>query len=106
MPLSSEAIELCRATFAPKSHGPALRALETYNAEQADRVHQVSIRLSGGRLNRLAWWLGEAERDLETFLWFGEDPQETVRPESREFAVDFISALMDKHVLKPPQSSS
>jgi hypothetical protein len=104
MPLSAEVIELCRATFAPKSHGLALRALETYNAEQADRVHRVAIQLSGGKMNRLAWWLDQAEKDLGTFFWYGEDPEETVRPESRAFAVEFASALMDKNTLKPPQS--
>jgi hypothetical protein len=106
MPLSAEISELCRAAFAPEFRDLALRALETYSAEQADRVHRVAIQLSEGKLNRLAWWLDEAERDLETFFWYGEDLEETVRLESRAFAVDFIGTLMDKHVPEPPRSSS
>ncbi|MFC9952606.1 hypothetical protein ACFVIN_19305 [Streptomyces prasinus] len=81
------------------------------DAEQADRVHRIAIQLSGGKLsrgklNRLAWWLDGAEENLETFLWYGEDPEETVRPETRAFAVDFMNAFADKHLLKPPRSSS
>ncbi|MGW5059933.1 hypothetical protein ACWEQ2_21925 [Streptomyces sp. NPDC004096] len=106
MPLSAEALELCQATFAPESLDLALRALETYDAEQADRVHRVAIQLSGGKLNRLAWWLDGAKKNLETFFWYGEDPDETVRPETRAFAVDFMNAFADKHLLKPPPSSS
>ncbi|MGW3682494.1 hypothetical protein [Streptomyces prasinus] len=106
MPLSAEAVELCRTTFAPESLDLALHTLETYDAEQADRVHRVAIRLSGGKLNRLAWWLNGAEENLETFLRYGEDPEETVRPETRAFAVDFMNAFADKHLLKPPRSSS
>jgi hypothetical protein len=106
MPLSAEVLELCRATFAPESLDLALRTLETYVAEQADRVHRVAIQLSEGKLNRLAWWLDGAEENLETFLWYGEDPEESVRPETRAFAVDFMNAFADKHQLKPPQSSS
>ncbi|MFG2809469.1 hypothetical protein [Streptomyces massasporeus] len=106
MPLSAEVLELCRATFAPESLDLALRTLETYDAEQADRVHRVAIQLSEGKLNRLAWWLDGAEENLETFLWYGEDPEESVRPETRAFAVDFMNAFADKHRLKPPQSSS
>jgi hypothetical protein len=106
MPLSAEVHELCRATFPPELLDLALRTLETYDAEQADRVHRVAIHLSEGKLNRLAWWLDGAEENLETFLWYGEDPLETVRPETRAFAVDFMNAFADKHLLKPPQSSS
>ncbi|MEV0299671.1 hypothetical protein [Streptomyces prasinus] len=76
------------------------------DAEQADRVHRVAIQLSGGKLNRLAWWLDGAEEILKTFLWYGKDPEETVRPETRTFAVDFMNAFADKHPLKPPRSSS
>ncbi|GAA0902303.1 hypothetical protein [Streptomyces thermoalcalitolerans] len=104
MPLSAEVLELCRATFAPQELDPALRALETYDAEQADRVHRDAVRMSEGRLNRLAWWLNRAEDDLETFFWYAEDPEGTVRPESREFAVDFMNGFADRHLLKPPQS--
>ncbi|MGW1542553.1 hypothetical protein ACWCPM_20345 [Streptomyces sp. NPDC002309] len=106
MPLPAEVLKLCRATFAPESLDLALRTLETYDGEQADRVHRVAIHLSKGKLNRLAWWLDGAEKNLETFLWYGGDPEETVRPETRAFAVDFMNAFADKNLLKPPQSSS
>ncbi|WP_327355449.1 hypothetical protein [Streptomyces sp. NBC_01304] len=50
--------------------------------------------------------LNAAEKDLETFFWYGEDPDETVRPETRVFAVDFMNGLIDKGQPKPPQDTS
>lgn len=105
MPLSAEALELCRATFAPESPDPALRVLETYDAEQTDRVHRNVIRMSEGKLSRLAWWLNAAEESPETFLRYAEDQEDTVRPETRAFAVDFMNAFADQHLLEPPQCS-
>ncbi|MFE0331702.1 hypothetical protein ACFW08_33815 [Streptomyces sp. NPDC058960] len=106
MALSADILELCRATFAPELLDLALRTLETYDAEQTDRVHRLAIQMSEGKLHRLAWWLNAAEENLETFLWYGEDPEETVRPETRAFAVDFMNGFADKNMLKPPPSSS
>ncbi|WP_086791947.1 hypothetical protein [Streptomyces thermovulgaris] len=101
MSLSAEVLALCRAAFAPGELELALRALETYGAEQADRVHRNAIRMSEGRLHRLAGWSNVAEDDPETFLWYAEDPEGAVRPRTREFAVGFMSGFADRHLLEP-----
>jgi hypothetical protein len=101
MPVSPETRDLCQSVFAPDVVQLAVMALETYAGPDETRVHQAAIRLSAGELHRLARWLNEAERELETFRWYAGEPTD-VSPESHRFAVEFINALMDKDVPKPP----
>ncbi|MDQ0713472.1 hypothetical protein QFZ55_002924 [Streptomyces luteogriseus] len=80
----------------------AVVALGTYTGPDETWVHQATTRLSEGELHRLAHWLTEAERNPNTFRWYASEPTD-VSPETHRFAVEFINALMDKDVPKPPR---
>lgn len=101
MPVSRATRELCRVTFVPESVDLALCALEAYEGPEADWVHKAAVRLSEGHLHRLAHWLSLAEEDPGTFRWYAHEAVD-VSPESHSFAVDFVRALMDKDVPRPP----
>jgi hypothetical protein len=102
MPVSPDTRDLCQAVFAPDLVELAVSALGTYAGPDEAWVHQAAIRLSEGELHRLARWLNEAERELETFRWYADEPAD-VSPESHRFAVEFINALIDKDVPKRPR---
>ncbi|MFF4088519.1 hypothetical protein ACFYY9_16775 [Streptomyces nigra] len=100
MPVSAATRDLCRSVFAPDAVELAVMALGTYAGPDEEWVHQAATRLSEGGLHRLAHWLTEAERDLNTFRWYACEPTD-VSPESHRFAIEFSNALMDKDVPKP-----
>jgi hypothetical protein len=100
MAVSPDTRDLCRSVFAPDLVELAVLALETYAGPEETWVHQAAIRLSDGRLHRLARWLNSAEREPETFRWYAGEPTD-VSPESHRFAVDFINGLIDKDVSDP-----
>jgi len=103
MAVHPETAQLCRATFAPDCVDLAIRALESYEGEQAKRVHLSAIRLSEGRLNRLAHWLDAAGTDLGTFLWYAgelQSPEDT--PEKQTLAADFMNGLFDRNTINRP----
>ncbi|MFH9004745.1 hypothetical protein ACH4E5_16090 [Streptomyces afghaniensis] len=101
MPVSPDTRDLCLSVFALDVVQLAVTALETYVGPDETWVHQAAIRLSEGELHRLAHWLNEAERNPDTFRWYASEPTD-VSPQSHRFAVEFINALMDKDVPKPP----
>lgn len=101
MAVSPDTRDLCRAVLAPDLVELAVLALETYAGPEETWVHQAAIRLSDGRLHRLARWLNSAEREPETFRWYAGEPTD-VSPESHRFAVDFINGLIDKDLSDPP----
>lgn len=105
MPVSSTTRDLCRVTYVPESVDLAVCALEAYEGPEADWVHGAAVRLSEGRLHRLAYWLSSAERDPDTFRWYACEAAD-VSPESHSFAVDFVQGLMDINVLQPPHDSN
>ncbi|MFD7917860.1 hypothetical protein ACFV3R_01275 [Streptomyces sp. NPDC059740] len=96
MELTPQTARQCRVTFPRAAVDLAVGVLETYRGQDPERVHLAAMRLSGGRLNRLSHWIGVAERDLGTFLWYAGEtpvPREVERERSR--AVDFVNGVMD-----------
>lgn len=107
MAVCPETTALCREAFAAESIELAVRVLESYDGEQAERVHQSAVRLSDGRLNRLPHWLRCAERDIDALLWYaGEQQSPEDSPEKQAMAADFLGGLMDKELINRPQRPS
>lgn len=103
MPIPPDTRGLCQSVFEPGLVELAVMALETYTGPDEAWVHQAAIRLSEGRLHRLARWLTSAERELDTFRWYAGAATD-ISTEWHRFAVEFVNGLIDKEAPRPPET--
>ncbi|MBV2154657.1 hypothetical protein [Kitasatospora sp. SUK 42] len=104
MAVSDEVRAMCIALFAPKEIDSALRVLDTYDGEEADRVHRAVVALSSGDLYRLASWVDGVTPPLDQLFWIAGAMQPDAT-EKQVAAARWLNSFYDKHRLASPEEA-